>query len=273
MWNGGSERREVPWWSAAECLSPTCRWEPLLMRGSPGRELPSSRAACSTFKRQRIPRPFRAGETLTLNPRKGTNDKKPWSKLDLATLEGQTIEAKHVHNVYLGETLAPYVTLDPLRAVLPVKRGEFLIHRDRDGEFGIDLGGLEWRMRDRWRTISGLWDSNKASANKLKLVERLDYHGEFSAQFAWQEDPQDRPVRVVYSSAGVPTAAVLANDQGIVDYKLFWITCRNMREANYLLAVINSMALYSAASPLMSKGLWGARDLQKHLWKLPIPRV
>ena len=173
--------------------------------------------------------------------------------------------------MYLGETLAPYVTLDPLRAVLPVKRGEFLIHRDRDGEFGIDLGGLEWRMRDRWRTISGLWDSNKASANKLKLVERLDYHGEFSAQFAWQEDPQDRPVRVVYSSAGVPTAAVLANDQGIVDYKLFWITCRNMREANYLLAVINSMALYSAASPLMSKGLWGARDLQKHLWKLPIP--
>ena len=44
-----------------------------------------------------------------------------------------------------------------------------------------------------------------------------------------------------------------------------------MQEANYLLAIINSDALYEAVIPLMSKGQFGARDLQKHLWKLPIP--
>ena len=42
-------------------------------------------------------------------------------------------------------------------------------------------------------------------------------------------------------------------------------------EALYLLAVINSDALYELVAPLMSKGQFGARDLQKHLWKLPIP--
>ena len=37
------------------------------------------------------------------------------------------------------------------------------------------------------------------------------------------------------------------------------------------LAIINSDALYELVTPLMSKGQFGARDLQKHLWKLPIP--
>ena len=42
-------------------------------------------------------------------------------------------------------------------------------------------------------------------------------------------------------------------------------------EAHYLLAIINSDALYELVTPLMSKGQFGARDLHKHLWKLPIP--
>ena len=37
-----------------------------------------------------------------------------------------------------------------------------------------------------------------------------------------------------------------------------------------MLAIINSKALYDLVMPL-SKGQFGARDLHKHLWKLPIP--
>ena len=48
--------------------------------------------------------------------------------------------------------------------------------------------------------------------------------------------------------------------------------CRSEQEAAYLLAIINSDALRDAADPHMSRGLWGARDLHKHLWNLPIPR-
>ena len=44
-----------------------------------------------------------------------------------------------------------------------------------------------------------------------------------------------------------------------------------LEEANYLLAIINSQALYDAVTPLMPKGQFGARHLHKHLWKLPIP--
>ena len=43
-----------------------------------------------------------------------------------------------------------------------------------------------------------------------------------------------------------------------------------MRGLTIVLAIINSDALYELVTPLMSKGQFGARDLHKHLWKLPI---
>ena len=44
-----------------------------------------------------------------------------------------------------------------------------------------------------------------------------------------------------------------------------------IHEANYLIAIINSHALSEAVAPLMPKGQFGARHLQKHLWRLSIP--
>lgn len=52
---------------------------------------------------------------------------------------------------------------------------------------------------------------------------------------------------------------------------LFWVPCKSIEEANYLLAIVNSEALSGTVEPLMTKGQFGARDLHKHLWKLSIP--
>ena len=41
-------------------------------------------------------------------------------------------------------------------------------------------------MRDRWQKVSRLWEENKAPANKLDLVEQLDYYGKLSAQLEWR---------------------------------------------------------------------------------------
>ena len=213
----------------------------------------------------------RAGQTITVNPRRGAQDKKPWRSLDLTTLTDQTIESQHLYDVHLGETLVPYATLAPLKAFLPFKRGATDLPADAEGVGGINLGALGQRMRDRWQTVSRLWEENKAAATKLNLVEQLDYFGKLSAQLAWKRNDGGRPVRVAYGGYGVPTAALLHDVDVIVDYKLFWIACKDMQEANYLLSIINSHALYELVSPLMSKGQFGARDLQKHLWKLPIP--
>ena len=212
-----------------------------------------------------------AALTVTVNPRRGAQDKAPWKYLDLTALTGQTVEKRHLFSVHLGETVAPYVTLEPLKALLPLKQGELIIPADGDGTGGIRLGGLEQRMRERWQTVSLLWEENKALANNLNLLSQLDYMGKLSSQLDWLQDSGGRPVRVVYTKSGEPTAAILHGESDLVENVLFWVPCKGIQEANYLLAIVNSDALREAVEPLMTKGQFGARDLHKHLWKLPIP--
>ena len=168
-------------------------------------------------------------------------------------------------------SVLPYASLDPLKALLPIKIGESEILIDAQGVGGIHTVGLSRRMRERWRLVSRLWEENKTSSNNKNLLRQLDYFGKLSVQLEWQHNHGNRPVRVAYTSAGQPTAALLHDDVALVENVLFWITCKHFREANYLLAVINSNALYEAVAPLMPKGQYGARHLHKHLWRLPIP--
>ena len=213
----------------------------------------------------------RVAPTVTVNPRRGSQDKAPWRDLDLTEITGQTIEDKHLFDVHLGETVAPYVTLEPLKALLPLKHGDEAILADPDGPGGIRMGGLERRMRERWQTVSRMWDHNKAPVNRLSLLGQLDYLHKLSSQLEWQHDNGERPFRIAYTSAGQPTATLIDDDL-IVDYKLFWVSCQSIEEANYLLAIINSEALAAAVNQYTTPNWAGnTRDLQKHLWKLPIP--
>ena len=212
-----------------------------------------------------------AAPTVTVNPRRGSQDHAPWRDLDLTSITGQTVESRHLFNVHLGETIAPYIALKPLKALLPLKQGDATIPAEADGPGGIRLGGLERRMRDRWQTVSAFWEGNKAPANQLHLLGQLDYLHKLSSQLEWQRDPEIRPVRIAYAGSGMPTAALVSDEEVLIDYTLFWVACKDMEEANYLLAIINSEALYEGVQPLMPKGQFGARHVQKHLWQLPIP--
>ena len=214
---------------------------------------------------------IQAGQTITVNPRRGAQDKAPWKDLDLTAISSQTIERSHLFDVHSGETIAPYVTLEPLKALLPLKQGDQAIPTDDKGVGGIRLGGLEQRMRQRWQTISQLWENNKAPANKLTLLGQLDYLHKLTSQLEWRQNPGTRPIRIIYTASGEPTAAVLQSAEAITESNIYWVACKDMEEANYLLAIINSNALYQAVQPLMAKGQFGARHLQKHLWKLAIP--
>ena len=213
-----------------------------------------------------------AAQTITVNPRRGSQDKPPWKNLDLAEITGQTIETAHVFDVHLGETVVPYATLEPLKAVLPLKQGDSELPTDESGVGGIELRGLARRMRERWQIISRLWDENKQPVNRLDLIGRLNYHRELSSQLEWQKNTAERSVRVAYTRSGEPTAALLHHKESMIDTTLYWITCKSIDEAHYLLALINSNTLEEAVNPLTTPNWSGrTRDLHKHLWKLPIP--
>ena len=70
--------------------------------------------------------------------------------MNLTAITAQTVEKRHLFYVHLGETIAPYVTLEPLKALLPMKQGDATLPADDDGTGGVRLGGLERRMRERW---------------------------------------------------------------------------------------------------------------------------
>ena len=169
---------------------------------------------------------IQAGQTITVNPRRGRFDKNPWRSLDLTAITGQTIEKTHLFDVHLGETVAPYVTLTPLKAILPLKRSDDQIPVDQGGVTGVRMDGLGMRMRDRWRTVSGLWEENKAAANKLGLIGQLDYFGKLSSQLEWLKNPRERPIRIVYTQGGVSTGALLQDNEALVESRLYWISCK-----------------------------------------------
>ena len=220
-----------------------------------------------------IPNPttVHLGGTVTVNPRRGKQDKEPWKSADLISLQVNTVEESHLFDVHLGETVAPYWTLLPLQALLPAKREDSKLAKDPDATDGIRYGSMARRMQYRWREVNQIWNENKTVANRLTLLERIDYFGNLTAQFEWRRDHGDRPVRVVYSGAGIPTAAIVHDIDALVESKLYWISCKTSDEAHYLLATINSNALKNAVQPFMPKGQFGARDVHKHLWRLPIP--
>ncbi len=215
---------------------------------------------------------IQARQTITVNPRRGRYDKEPWKNLDLSEISEHTIESNHVYDVHMGETLVPYAILEPLKVVLPMRRSEDNIPIDPSGVGGIRIGGLDRRMRRRWQTISQIWEQNKTRVNKLSLLEQLNYMSKLSSQLEWQQSQNNRSIRVIYNQSGAPTASILNETDTMVDYTLFWISCKDEQEAYYLLAIINSDALYEAVKPFMARGQFGARHLQKHLWKLPIPQ-
>lgn len=196
---------------------------------------------------------------------RSSRENEPWRSLNPSELSGP-IEDTHVHRVHLGDTVAPFVLLEARYAVLPLQRGEVTAPWP-GGESevaGIDRTQLEYRMSGRWRDMSSIWDTHKSSSNKLSLIDRLDYHKGLSSQLKYC------PIRLVYTTSGRPTAAVLEENDIIIDCRLFWLPCDTLNEAYYLAAIINSDFLYKSVIPMMPQGQYGARDLHKHLWKLPI---
>ena len=208
--------------------------------------------------------------TLVLSPRRGRQDKEPWKSLDLQGLEERTIEDRFVFKVVLGATIAPYMLLSPRQALLPIVDGA--VPRDQDAYGGAEIGHDSWRFRRRWRTASELWEANKAFHDTKSLCQQVDYYKKLSSQLAWKADPDRKSAtRVVYSSSGRPTAAIVDDEDLIVDYTLYWMPCETRDEARFLCGIINSSVLEELVAPYMPKGQFGARHLQKHLWKLPIP--
>ena len=189
--------------------------------------------------------------------RRSPKEKKPWKALP--SIENQ-VEAEFLHPTLLGESILPYRVFRPFEAIVPVlSNGDVL-----DARRALD------RQYDRlagWmRKAEAAWAAH-AESGAMTLVERWNFHNELGAQF---------PVpnyRVLYSKAGTqPTACVLSNQTAVIDHKLYWWAPTGIEEARYLAAVLNSETSRSRAEKYQARGQWGARDFDKVMFNLAIPR-
>ena len=201
--------------------------------------------------------------------RTGTQDKKPWK--DLEPPQG-TVERIFLHPVLLGESIAPFRILTPQQAVIPydVETQPSDTHSTLQQQ-GVLLDSQEAARRGyprlaQWlEKTEALWKQNRAS--DMSLNARIDYHNELSRQFPITT------IRVVYSASGSNLAAcVVQGSTAIVEHKLYWAAVDSMEEAGYLCAILNSDVLQSGVKQYQSQGQWGARDFDKYVFNLPIPR-
>ena len=148
--------------------------------------------------------------TFITYPRTTNLDKK---KYDVSTLSGNVVHDDNLFDVYLGESIAPYVTLPPLTAALPVHKPSMTLPLDHSGcttnpktakvnhnACRVDVSKLDTRMRTRWNNMSSLWDTNKGKNDKKSLYQRLNYHNILTNQLAWLRNPGDRPIRIAYTT-------------------------------------------------------------------------
>jgi SAM-dependent methyltransferase len=186
---------------------------------------------------------------------RSANEKKPWKDIreDLTGV----VETEFLRPVYLGESILPYRALKPALAVIP-----------RDTKFLLDPGGDRidhYPGLAKWvRRADEMWTQHRSTA-RLSLIEQLNYHNKLEGQFPIQ------PQRIVYAKAGMHVAAArIDNRRAVIDHKLYWATAASVEEAHYLCAILNAAVVTQLVRPLMSYGK-DERDIDKHIWKLPIP--
>ncbi|KAA0919134.1 N-6 DNA methylase [Dietzia sp. ANT_WB102] len=184
-----------------------------------------------------------------------TQEKKPW-KLQ-PSLKGR-VEQRFVRTVYLGETVLPHRFVTPRQAVLPIVDAAIL----ETHEIAEKPGLADW-----WGQAEEVWEDNKSSADKSRLLDRIDYHGQLSAQLPIAS------LRVVYTKSGNTLAAALVRDESaVIDHKLYWAPVAAEAEGHYLCAILNSSTLLERVKPLQALGLFGTRDFDKNVFAVPFPR-
>ena len=122
--------------------------------------------------------------TTNVRPRLGTYDKVTYEGL-LSQLDG-VVHDNHLFDVYLGECIAPYAALDPLKAVLPVHRSTMtmpLNHDDCDGDkhdaCRLDVGDLHHTMQRRWNNAAEMFREAHQGRAITELIDNLNYLNKF----------------------------------------------------------------------------------------------
>ncbi len=182
-------------------------------------------------------------------------------KGDWATVEPLRgpVEVEFLRPVYLGESIAPFRTLQPSEGVIPEIGGGDILSSAQASTRGFS------HLAKWLASAEKLWKLH--GSGKTGYSGQLNHIGKLSAQFPISA------IRVVFTKSGtLPAACVLRDKRGVIDHKLYWAAVATESEAHYLTAILSSEAARRRIAHMQSRGEQGARDFDKLMFTLPIPR-
>ncbi len=179
----------------------------------------------------------------------------PWNAV--SRIEGR-VEAEFIYSILLGESIVPYRVFRSFEGVVPATRkGDIL-----DARAAANRGAARLHA---WMTAAeAAW--NEFGTSREALSGQFNHNGKLASQFSVPD------LRVVYSKSGALPTACVVRESFVIDHKLYWSSFAKEEEARYLEAILNSETARARVAALQSRGQWGARDFDKVMFTLPIPR-
>jgi len=212
---------------------------------------------------------------VATDPRAQAEAKQPYKDVRFEA----PIEAEFLYASLLSTDLLPFGHLDFRPVVLPLIE-EAQGYRLLNSKLARAKGYLrlpEWLDR-----AQELWvRRRKEKAKKSDVLSWLNYRNKLTHQ-----NPKASYVVLYSRSATFLCAAVLkpkalsyrVGDQDVTLRRFvatdvtYTYETYDQKEADYLVAVLNSPTIDTLIKPMQARGLWGPRDITKKVWELPIPQ-
>ena len=211
---------------------------------------------------------------VATDPRAQAEAKQPYKDVRFEA----PIEAEFLYASLLSTDLLPFGHLDFRPVVLPLieeAQGYRLLNAEDARAQGY-LKLSQWLER-----AQAVWArSRKEKAKKSDALSWLNYRNKLADQ-----NPKAKYVVLYSRSATFLCAAALRAkallhrvDELEVKLRRFVATdvtysfeTAKPREADYLVALLNSPTVDALIKPMQARGLWGPRDIHKKVWEVPIP--
>ncbi|ESP88922.1 N-6 DNA methylase [Candidatus Halobonum tyrrellensis] len=207
--------------------------------------------------------------------------KEPWDNVEMS----QQIESQFIFHTVTGSELIHFHHLNFPLSVLPVEIENDSYHLYTEEE--ARTSGFQ-HLPEWIANAEEQWDDYKEETTDEDVLEWLNYRHKLT-----QQDPDAR-YRVLQNTSGsyvygavVDTADLddpttqeteidlQRNNEGnlplVVDHKCYSYGTDNVDEAYYLCGFLNAPLILELIEEMMSRGLFGGRDVHKRVWEVAIP--
>jgi hypothetical protein len=188
------------------------------------------------------------------------------------------IEKDFLYATLLSTDIVPFGYLDYRIVVLPLMQEDdnYSIIKESEASKRGFIHLSKWLHK-----AQKIWEDKRGEkAEKMDIYQRLDRIRGITGQKISVKYKLIYPRSATYLCCNVVehkdiTLLIDGQDinlQGfIADFTCYYSETNSKKEAYYLCSILNSSIIDELIKPMQSRGLFGARDITKKVWELPIP--